>query len=190
MLQKGHHPTPFVELDVAPVAFDSASVVDSQSPDELDPEYLYQSKHIWKCQSGQLCRTNKVTCTFGLKQIPICAIRLFCKKLKRTMLPTLKWDWWVYIQYHEFSSSYHWRPLWKSSLHLDHCVTANDCRHSGFSIEIFVTAVHPFFLKAKSEASKEDNPNWRQAMNGPFVDNTRKQQRKKLLLCKEWVPGM
>ena len=28
--------------------------------------------------------------------------------------------------------------------------------------------MHPLFLKAKSEASKEDNPNWKQAMNGPF----------------------
>jgi hypothetical protein len=28
--------------------------------------------------------------------------------------------------------------------------------------------VHPLFLKAKSEASKEDNPSWKQAMNGPF----------------------
>jgi hypothetical protein len=30
--------------------------------------------------------------------------------------------------------------------------------------------VHPLFLKAKSEASKEDNPNWKQAMNGPFKE--------------------
>lgn len=31
--------------------------------------------------------------------------------------------------------------------------------------------VHPLFLKAKLEASKKDNPNWRQAMNGPFADD-------------------
>jgi hypothetical protein len=29
--------------------------------------------------------------------------------------------------------------------------------------------VHPLFLKAKAEASKEDNPNWKQAMNQPFT---------------------
>ena len=28
----------------------------------------------------------------------------------------------------------------------------------------------PLFLKAKSAASKEDNPNWWQAMQGPFAD--------------------
>ncbi len=46
----------------------------------------------------------------------------------------------------------------------------NDCGYNGSFTEIFVTAVNPFFLKAKSEASKEDNPNWHQAMNGPFAD--------------------
>ncbi len=47
---------------------------------------------------------------------------------------------------------------------------ANDCGNSASFAEIFVNAVHPFFLKAKSEASKKDNPNWHQAMNGPFAD--------------------
>ncbi len=44
---------------------------------------------------------------------------------------------------------------------------ANVCGYSDTFTEIFVNA---FFLKAKSEASKEDNPNWHQAMNGPFAD--------------------
>ena len=30
--------------------------------------------------------------------------------------------------------------------------------------------VHPLFLKAKAAASKEDNPNYWEAMNGPFAD--------------------
>ncbi len=47
---------------------------------------------------------------------------------------------------------------------------ANDCGYEGSFTEIFVTAVHDLFLKAKSEASKEDNPNWHQAMNGSFAD--------------------
>ncbi len=42
--------------------------------------------------------------------------------------------------------------------------------YSGSFTEIFATAVHPFFLKAKSEASKKDNPNWHQVTNGPFAD--------------------
>ncbi len=34
----------------------------------------------------------------------------------------------------------------------------NSCRYNGSFTEIFVTAVNPFFLKAKSETSKGDNP--------------------------------
>ena len=30
--------------------------------------------------------------------------------------------------------------------------------------------VHPLFLKAKTEASKEDNPSWKHAMSGPFKE--------------------
>ena len=30
--------------------------------------------------------------------------------------------------------------------------------------------MHLLFLKAKTAASKEDNPNWRTAMNGPFKE--------------------
>ena len=45
---------------------------------------------------------------------------------------------------------------------------ANDCGYSGTRMELIANWVHPLFLKAKSEANKEDNPNWRQAMNGPF----------------------
>jgi hypothetical protein len=30
--------------------------------------------------------------------------------------------------------------------------------------------VHPLFLKAKGEATMADNPNWKQAMNGPFAE--------------------
>ncbi len=36
--------------------------------------------------------------------------------------------------------------------------------------DLFVKLVHPFFLKAKAEASKADNPNWKQATSGPFAD--------------------
>ena len=35
---------------------------------------------------------------------------------------------------------------------------------------LMVNWVHPFFLKAKSAASKEDNPTWWEAMKGPFAD--------------------
>ena len=47
---------------------------------------------------------------------------------------------------------------------------ANDFGYSGTRFELVANWVHPLFLKAKSEASKEDNPSWRQAMNGPFKE--------------------
>ena len=45
---------------------------------------------------------------------------------------------------------------------------ANDCGYSGTRHELIASWVHLLFLKAKTEASKQDNPNWRSATNGPF----------------------
>ena len=48
---------------------------------------------------------------------------------------------------------------------------ANDCGYGGSRLELVVNWVHPLFLKARSAASKEDNPNWREAMvNGEFKE--------------------
>jgi hypothetical protein len=47
---------------------------------------------------------------------------------------------------------------------------ANDCGYTGSRYELIANWVHPLFLKAKTEASKEDNPNWKQAMSGPFKE--------------------
>ncbi len=47
---------------------------------------------------------------------------------------------------------------------------ANKCGYSGTAKDLIVNWVHPLFLKAKAKASKQDNPNWFQAMNGPFAD--------------------
>ena len=48
--------------------------------------------------------------------------------------------------------------------------TANDCDYNGSAKDLMVNWIHPFFLQAKAATSKEDNPNWNQAMNGPFAD--------------------
>eukprot|EP00956_Cyclotella_meneghiniana_P041353 scaffold223888_cov20-Cyclotella_meneghiniana.AAC.1 len=40
---------------------------------------------------------------------------------------------------------------------------ANDCGYKGSRYDLICNWVHPLFLKAKSEASKEDNPSWKQA---------------------------
>ena len=47
---------------------------------------------------------------------------------------------------------------------------ANDCNYNGTTEDLIVNWVHPLFLKAKAAASKEDNPNYWEAMNGPFAD--------------------
>ena len=49
-------------------------------------------------------------------------------------------------------------------------LAANDCGYSGTAEELIVNYVRPLFLKEKAAASLEDNPNWRQAMNGQFAD--------------------
>ena len=47
---------------------------------------------------------------------------------------------------------------------------ANDCGYKSSVEDLMVNVVHPLFLKAKAAASKHDNPNWHQAMNGEFAD--------------------
>jgi hypothetical protein len=48
---------------------------------------------------------------------------------------------------------------------------ANDCGYGGNTRDLIVNWIHPLFLKAKAAASKDDNPNWWQAMRGPFADD-------------------
>ncbi len=45
---------------------------------------------------------------------------------------------------------------------------ANNCGYSGTRYDLIAKWVHELFLKAKSEASKEDSLSWKQAMSGPF----------------------
>jgi hypothetical protein len=47
---------------------------------------------------------------------------------------------------------------------------ANDCGYNGTAEDLIVNHIHPMFLKAKASASKEDNPNWWEAMNSTFAD--------------------
>ena len=46
--------------------------------------------------------------------------------------------------------------------------TAINCGCAGTSYELIANWVHSSSLKAKTEVSKSDTPNWRQAMSGPF----------------------
>lgn len=48
---------------------------------------------------------------------------------------------------------------------------ANECGYGEPEVEdLLVNTVHPLFLKAKSAASKGDNPNWWQAMESDYAD--------------------
>ena len=48
-------------------------------------------------------------------------------------------------------------------------LAANNCGYESTTQDLMVNYVHPLFPKAKAAASQEDNPNWRQAMNGQFA---------------------
>ena len=47
---------------------------------------------------------------------------------------------------------------------------ASDCGFDGSIESLTVNWLHPLMLAAKTSASAEDNPNWWQAMNGPFAE--------------------
>ena len=47
-------------------------------------------------------------------------------------------------------------------------ISSNMCRYSGTAEEIIVDYVHNLFLKDKAEEFREDNPNWREAINSQF----------------------
>ena len=51
-----------------------------------------------------------------------------------------------------------------------HPFVTNNCVYRGLCYKLIANWVHPLFLKAKSEASKEDNSNWEQAMTRPFKE--------------------
>ena len=45
-------------------------------------------------------------------------------------------------------------------------LAVNNTNYSGSTKDLIANHVHPLFLKAKAQASSEDNPNWNQAMYG------------------------
>lgn len=49
-------------------------------------------------------------------------------------------------------------------------LAANDCGYKGTVKELVCNWVRPLFLKAKAAASKQDNPNWWQAMDIEFTE--------------------
>ena len=47
---------------------------------------------------------------------------------------------------------------------------AADCGFDGSIEARVVNWLHPLILAAKTASTDGDNPNWKQAMNGPFAD--------------------
>ena len=47
---------------------------------------------------------------------------------------------------------------------------ARDCGFDGTVESLVVNWLHPMMLHAKPKANLTDNPNWIQAMNGPFTE--------------------
>ena len=47
---------------------------------------------------------------------------------------------------------------------------AADCGFDGSIEALVVNWLHPLMLAAKTASTSGDNPNWKQAMNGPFAD--------------------
>ena len=61
-------------------------------------------------------------------------------------------------------------PSLLSSEIKDYIEIMDDYSSSGHLQGIYMNQVHPMILAAKSAASKDDNPTWWQAMNGPYSD--------------------
>lgn len=61
------------------------------------------------------------------------------------------------------------KDLFNSPLSCFIHLATRDYSFTGTSNDLICNRIHPLFLNAHSEASKEFNPNWWQAMNGPFA---------------------
>ena len=108
-------------------------------------------------------------CTLGKKQPPRSArlprkkreykARLFSKKLREANDTAGAMDWNV--------------PSVDSLLHSDLArfvhFAASDCGYDGSVESLVINWLHPLMLAAKSSTNQLDNPNWMQAMNGPFA---------------------
>ena len=57
----------------------------------------------------------------------------------------------------------------------------NKCGYSGTVEELIFNYFHPLFLNFNATEIKEDNPNWREANTGPFVDKYWKAMKTKIL---------
>ncbi len=103
-------------------------------------------------------------CTFGPKQVPPRACHLSQKKRKyRQKLASLRKQGNMALQNMPFDIP-SVDKLMKSPLAKFIHLAANNCGYPGSKRKLICNWVHPLFLKAKSAASKQDNPSWSKAM--------------------------
>ncbi|KAL7460298.1 hypothetical protein ACHAXS_001818, partial [Conticribra weissflogii] len=88
------------------------------------------------------------------------AARLERRKLEHTAFTLGALDW-------EVPSV---EALLRSSIAKFITFAATEVGYSGTVENLVCEWIHPMMLQAKAAASKEDNPNWWQAMNGPFSE--------------------
>ena len=112
---------------------------------------------------------SRFACTLGTKQPPRSArltrkkqqykARLFKKKMQTTASHFGAMEWEV--------------PTPEALMHSDLArfvhFAAADCGFDGSIESLVINWLHPLILAAKTISNKEDNPNWMQAMNGPFA---------------------
>eukprot|EP01082_Thalassiosira_pseudonana_P009463 g8665.t1 g8665 contig3:647373-650417(+) len=130
---------------------------------------------IWTRSGGQLQRRTQYACTFGSKQVPPVAQRQHVsrKRLKyrqrmnarretgdQLLMATAPIDLEVPTV----------QDLLNSPLAKFVTLAASECGYTGNAKDLIVNWIHPLFLQARSAASKEDYPNYWQAMNGPFAE--------------------
>ena len=113
---------------------------------------------------------QRFCCTLGTKQPPRSAriprkrkeykARLFCQKLQEANATMGSMEW-------EIPSP---DELMSSELSRFVHFAATDCGFDGSVESLVINWLHPLMLAAKSKSNQEDNPDWNQAMNGPFYE--------------------
>lgn len=129
----------------------------------------YEADPSWTRDSNGRLRRTQYACTLGPKQVPPMAARLSRRKLKGRQRRQRQRELGDMALNHMQLDVLSIEDLLNSPLSRFLTLAAADCGYSGTGRDLIVDWIHPFFLQAKAAASKEDNPNWWQAMRGPFA---------------------
>ena len=141
---------------------------------ELHPDYerCYSSLVTDRMRNNGFIQANKerFCCTLGTKQPPRSSRRCRKKREYKSRLARQKLE-----EANATLGAMSWEVpspevLMESDLTRFVHFAAMDCGFDGSVEALVVNWLHPLMLAAKSRGSDADNPNWNQAMNGPFAD--------------------